>query len=389
MNPLHYIRQTTLREWQRMVHRPIYLWAIILPPLLCTLIFTSLMDAGLPTKLPAGAVDEDNSSVSRSILRTLDAFEHTHIVAHYPTFSEARKAVQRGDIYGFYYLPQGTGREVSAGRQPTTSFYLNYSYLVAASLLYEDMRTLSELTNGSVKETLLYAHGTLPWEVTPYLQPIVIDTHPLGNPWLNYSVYLNNTILPGILMLMIFLVTIYSVGTEVKEQTAHEWLKGAGGHILPALIGKLLPQTVLFTLMAWFCMVWLYGWLQFPCQCGIGIMLLTAMLMVFAAQGLGLLLYSIFPWMRFAMSVASLWGVVSFSISGFTFPAIAMNPSLQALGWLFPLRHYYLIYANNALNGYAISYAAIPYICLLIFALSPLPLLGRLHKAVTQYRYIE
>ncbi|MBQ8361291.1 MAG: ABC transporter permease [Bacteroidaceae bacterium] len=389
MNSLYYIKQTALREWYRMLHHPVYLWSIILPPLFCIIIFTSLMNAGLPTKLPAGAVDEDDSPMSRHILHTLDAFEYTHVIAHYPTFSEARKAVQRGEIYGFYYLPKGTERQVLTGRQPTTSFYINYSYLVAASLLYEDMRTISELANGTIKETQLYAHGALPWETIPRLQPIVINTHPLGNPWLNYSVYLNNTILPGVLMLMIFLITIYSIGSEVKEKTANNWLQGANNHILPALIGKLLPQTALFTLMAWGCMVWLYCWLKFPCQCGISTMLFTSVLMVVAAQGFGIFLYSLFPWMRFAMSVASLWGVISFSISGFTFPTMAMNPSLQALGYLFPLRHYYLIYVNNALNGYDISYAALPYICLLIFTLLPLPMMKRFHNAVTQYKYIE
>lgn len=44
-----------------------------------------------------------------------------------------------------------------------------------------------------------------------FLQPIVIDTHPLNNPWLNYSVYLCNTFAPGVLMLLIFMITVYSI----------------------------------------------------------------------------------------------------------------------------------------------------------------------------------
>ena len=40
--------------------------------------------------------------------------------------------------------------------------------------------------------------------------------HVLNNPWLNYSVYLSNTIIPGILMLLIFMTTVYTIGSEMK-----------------------------------------------------------------------------------------------------------------------------------------------------------------------------
>ena len=135
--------------------------------------------------------------------------------------------------------------------------------------------------------------------------------------------------------------------------------------------------------------IWLYGILQFPLYSGPIPMLLASFLLVIASQGLGIFLISVIPWMRMAMSIASLWGVVSFSISGFTFPAIAMSPSLQALNNLFPLRHYFLIYTNEALNGYPILYSLGEYIALIIFALLPLPFLGKLKRAMITYEYIE
>lgn len=38
---------------------------------------------------------------------------------------------------------------------------------------------------------------------------------------------------------------------------------------------------------------------------------------------------------------------------------MAMNPVLQALSNLFPLRHYFLIYVDQALNGYSMAYSCI------------------------------
>lgn len=371
-----------------MVREPLYLSAIIIPPLCACLLFTSLMTDGLPTKLPAGMVDEDGSAMSRHIGQTLDAYQHTNIVERYPTVHEAFEAMRRGEIYGFYYLPEKMEAETLAGRQPTVSFYLNYAYLIAGSLLYKDMRTLTELTDAGIAKAQLYARGIEAWQVNPILQPIAIETHPLKNPWLNYSVYLNNTLLPGVLALMVLLVTVYSIGTEMKHRTVRQWFHPTNGQLLPALMGKLLPQTLLFVLIAILCDSWLYGYLHFPLNGGWWPMLAASILLVLSTQAIGVFLIGLFPWMRMAMSVASLWGVVSFSISGFTFPAMAMSPALQALNRLFPLRHYFLIYADSALNGYPASDAASSYLALLLFLFLPLPFLGRLKRKLLTDEYM-
>ena len=123
-----------------------------------------------------------------------------------------------------YYIPEGTTEKILSSRQPTVSFYTNNSLLIAGSLIYRDLRTMSVLANASVGLQTLQAKGMDERTAMAFLQPIVIDTHALSNPWLNYSVYLNNTILPGILMIMIFMVTVFAIGSEIKEGTGKEWL---------------------------------------------------------------------------------------------------------------------------------------------------------------------
>lgn len=257
------------REVFRIATRPLYLFCMIIAPLFCYLFFTTLMWNGLPTDMPAGVVDLDNTATTRSIIRNLDAFQQTKIIAHYPSFADARKAMQQGKIYAFYYIPKGTTEKALASRQPKVSFYTNYSYLVAGSLLYKDQRTMSELAGGAIGRATLYAKGATEDQAMAFLQPIVIDSHVLNNPWLNYSVYLSNTIIPGILMLLIFMTTVYTIGSEMKTNTQKEWMGMADNSITVALTGKLLPQTVVFFVMATFYNVYLYGFLHYPCNSGI------------------------------------------------------------------------------------------------------------------------
>lgn len=376
------------RELHRMASKPIYWFCMIAAPLFCFVFFTSLMEEGLPTDMPLGLVDNDNTTTSRSLARNLDAFEMTSIKEQYANVTEAREAVQRGDIYGFYYIPKGTTRKAQRQELPVVSFYTNYSYLVAGSLLYRDMRTMSELASGAASRTVLYAKGATERQAMAFLQPIVIDSHAINNPWLNYNVYLSNVILPGLLMLFIFMVTVFSIGTEVKYNTVHDWLIMARGSMFHALAGKLLPQTLIFFLIGIAFAIGLYGVLHFPCHCGVPTMLLVMFLGIIGAQGLGVFMFAMLPTLRMSLSFASLWGVISFSICGMSYPVMAMHPTLQGLSLLFPLRHYFLLYVNCALDGYPLMNAA-PYVVgLLLFAMLPLLLLRRLKKMLLVVPYI-
>lgn len=376
------------RECRRLVSRPLYLFCMVIAPLFCYLFFTTLLDSGLPTNMPVGVVDQDMSTISRSLTRNLDAFGQTAVVAHYPSIREARTAMQRGEIYGFYYIPQGTSSEVQAQRQPKLSFYTNNTLLVAGSLLFKDMKMMSELAAGSAARTTLYAKGATEDQAMGFLQPIVIDAHPLNNPWLNYSVYLCNTFAPGVLMLLIFMVTVYSIGVEIKDRTAREWLSMGNDSIWISLAGKLLPHTAVFFLMGMLYNAYLYGFLHFPCNSGIFPMLLATLCLILASQSMGILMIGILPTLRLGLSFASLWGVLSFSMCGLSFPIMGMHPTLQALANLFPLRHYFLIYVDQALNGYPMIYSWTNYVALLIFMTLPFLISRRLKEALVYYKYI-
>lgn len=377
------------REVKLFSHRPLCLFCAIIAPIFCAIFFTSLMYEGLPTDLPAGVVDEDNTKTTRQIIRTLDALENTDIVAEYSNFSEAREAMQQGKIYAFFYIPKGTTEKAISSRQPQISFYTNETYFVAASLLMRDLRLSSELVGLAITRQTLYAKGATERQAMGIIQPIAVEAHPLKNPYLNYSVYLNNIIVPGIFFLLVMLITAYSIGEEWKRNTQKEWYEMGGRSSVVALIGKLLPQTLLFWLIMIFIDVYMYKYMAFPCNCGISHMILAGMLTVLASQGFSVFIFGIVPGqLRLAMSTCSLWGVISFSISGMSFPISAMAQPLQLASELFPLRHYFLIYVNQALDGYSIYYVWSSVTALIIFAMLPMTVLWRYRSAIFSKKYV-
>ena len=100
-----------------------------------------------------------------------------------------------------------------------------------------------------------------------FLQPIVVEKHLIGNPWVNYSIYLNNVLVPAAMMIFIFLTTVYSIGVELKDGTARKWILLADNSIFKAVMGKLLPQTAIFFVLGTFYNFLMFGVMKYPCHC--------------------------------------------------------------------------------------------------------------------------
>ena len=145
-----HINTVVRREMHRMVSTPLYFFCILVAPLISMTFFLSLMREGLPKDLPIAVVDLDNTETSRNLVRQLDAFEQTSVYIRTGSFSEAREAMQRGEVYGIFYIPEDFTVEATSGKQPKLSYYTNSTYLIAASLLFRDMKTISVLANASV-----------------------------------------------------------------------------------------------------------------------------------------------------------------------------------------------------------------------------------------------
>ena len=89
------------RELLSVATKPIYLLSMIVAPIFCYIFFTTLMWSGLPSDMPIGIVDLDNTGTTRSIIRNLDAFQNTKVIEEYSDFTQARKAMQKNEIYAF------------------------------------------------------------------------------------------------------------------------------------------------------------------------------------------------------------------------------------------------------------------------------------------------
>ena len=388
MKTLSQIYDIMMRELLILRQNHIYRFCMVFFPILVIFFFTSMMDDGLPTDMPVGVVDMDNTTTSRSLIRRLDALQMSEVVEHFPSVAAARKAIQRNEIYGFIYIPKGTTEKLLASRQPKISYYYSNTTLAAGSMLMKDMKTISTLGSAGVGQATMRAKGYTDQQIQTFLQPIKLDVHQIANPWSSYNVYLSSFMVPGIIMLFIFLISAYSVGTELKFDSGKDWLARADNNMLVALLGKFLPQTLIWLAIVFGYEYYVFCHLQFPHLGSPWMLILLGLMQVLASQGFGIFAFGLMPSLRMSMSISSLWAVLSISMAGAAYPVMGMDGPLQSLSWLFPLRHYCMIYQTAVFNGYPLIESWFHFAALAAFMLLPWLVLKKIKNAMLTYVYI-
>ena len=376
------------RSVRQLASRRIYWLTMVVMPLFCMIFLTDLLREGLPIKAPAAVVDYDRSELSRRMIQSLNGAQMSRITAVYDNIGDARRAMQRGEIYGFYLIPENFQSDLMSVRTPTVSYYTNMAYYVPASLLYKNFTASALYAKADVLSGLLTDVGVDAEEIVPLLQPINIEVRGLSNPWLDYAVYLCNSFVPAIMQLMIFLTTAFAVCQEMKRATSPLWLRLAKGSVIRALSAKLLPQTIGWQIMMLFMLWWFYGRNGFVMNGSWGWMILSEMMFVLACQGFALFVVGVLPNLRLALSVGALVGVLSFSIGAFSFPYESMYGSIGVFSWLVPVRYNFLIYIDQALNGIDVYYSRIFYVAYIVFMLLPLLVIKRLKRELLNPVYV-
>jgi ABC-2 type transport system permease protein len=372
-----------------MTSRGLYFLVVLVFPILSILFFGSLFREGVPTKMPIAIVDLDQTTTSRKIARTIDVTPLSMVTKFLPSETEAMSELRTANIYGFVVLPKNLQADILASRQPVISYYYQNGLLIAGGLMQSDLTFILHTLSGGINIQKREAMGQPKDYIMSQAQPVQLNTHLLFNPSANYSIYISTIVLPIMLQLFILLMTVYSIGIEIKEKSSHEWLKLSHKSIFTALTGKLLPYTVMFFIVMMFQNFMLYKVMQIPMHTSMGWLMLGSLLFVLAYQAIGIFCIGLLPLMRHALNFAAFYGILALTLCGFSFPIESMPPVFQYWASGFPVRHYMHIFQSQILAGFELRYVFVSYLCLLVFLLLPFTIINRLKSALIYQSFIE
>ena len=369
-----------LRELRRMTSRRIFFGAAVVLPLFLIFFMATIFGDGQMRHLSIGIVDGDNTSTSRDIVRNIAAVPTFDVVAHYADDAEARAAVQRREVYGYLSIPPRFEEAMMRGTEAALCYYYHYALLAVGGEVMSAFETaLIPVRMAPIVDEAVML-GATEENIENFLLPMTSDDHALYNPSLDYAEYLAVPIFYIMFQILILLVTLYTVGNERKQGSGADWLAVSGGNMLRAIVGKLLPYTLIFVAEAMLANVVFFRWVHIPMAGDMGLFALATVLFIVATQSVAVILYALFPVLSLVISVVSMVGSLGATLSGLTFPLSAMSPVVQWVAKLFPVRHFTeamqcMVYFDG---GFSTCWPQLAVLCL--FPLVMLLLLSRLQR---------
>lgn len=358
------------RELSLIWHNPRYVILLTLGVVLAFTFFATLTREGMPEKLPVAVVDMDHTYLSRRLCHELEATQGVSVVAVYDNHTQARQAIQRGEIFAFYEIPKGTYNELLQFHAPHFGLYTNTSYLLAGMLSYKQLATMGMLAAGAVQREVFRKKGYDEEKVMGLIMPVEFDTHLVGNPLSSYKIYLMTTLIPALISFIALQHSIYVLVREREKRTVRNLMRKAKGNRLHAFMGKLLPYTILYSLLLLIANLLMFGPMHFPFEGSWLMMMANSVMLIAAVQCAAVLIVSLVP--EIALGIGAVYGALCFSLSGFSFPIEAMPRAFTGISWLYPIRHYYLNYCDIAIFGNGLEHTWPHFVALLAFGLAGL-----------------
>ena len=316
------------RELRRLRGLPV-LWSLLGPiPAAMTLLLVGVFSAEVVRELPVAVLDLDRSATSRTATRWLEATRGARLAVHVEDLGAARSAVLERQVYGVLVVPRHFERDLLRARSPHVSFLFNEEYLTAGGNVSADV-SRGASTAAAVLTVLT---GREP-------APIRLDLRPLFNPGVSYAQALGFLLIGGLLQIVVGLATIYTVGRELTDGTAPEWLEAARGSTVAAWLGKLAPYTVLHGLLAWILIGGYATWYDIPVRGPAWLLVVATGASVLAIQAFGLLLIAGTANLGKAVSMGALIFGPAAAFSGVTFPLAAMPLGPRIWAETLPLTH--------------------------------------------------
>lgn len=353
-------------EWRRLWCDP-WLRALVgWIPLLLLLWVGALFNGGLVRDLPVGLVDEDHSSLSRALARTLDSSPSIRLSAEYASLAEGAQALRNGEIYGLLLLPPELEKQVRQGRQPGVNLFYSGQMLLVGRLLSSGFNQALGTSAAQLGVLQGLSSQPVPLAARGEAVPFVYQLTSLYNLSGNYAQFLLAGIAPALWQILILMATISHLTRRLRQRRMQRALQTAQWRLLVRLLSPLL-------LIYWgwgLVLVWLlFGWFGWPMVGSWALIFLAQGLTVLACLGMGALLYGLTRDGARAMSLAAGYSAPAFAFLGVTFPTADMNGLAQCWRALLPASHYAELQIGQASLGLLGRAAWMPVVALLMFML--------------------
>lgn len=271
------------------------------------------------SQLPIAIVDQDQTSLSRTITRKLEVIRAVRVVSHTANFAEAQQLLKEQKVDAIFLIPAHLETSVLRGENSGLALYLSGAYLIRT-------REIGQGLSGTIKNAI--GEKLAPLLQTVHLEPSInLYEFPLYNPLAGYGSY----IFPAVAALIVQQTLLLGIGFLIV------FLKQSNFQFdLPKLVGITLACTFIGVLSCLYYFGFIF-WLQdYPRDANMSALLIATPVFVLSVVCLSLWLGSLFDRPERAAQILTFTSVPFFLLTGASWPLESMPVWMSQFAWIIP-----------------------------------------------------
>ena len=328
----------TVKEFIQLRRDRISFAMIVMIPVMQLLLFGYAINT-TPHNLPTEVLLQEDSDLSRSILKALENTAYFHFVREVHSEKEFDDLLTSGKVLFGVEIPRGFERAVRRG---------DYPALLVAADATDPVAAGSALSSLGVLVQTALSHDLYTGD--PPVMPFEIRAHARYNPAASSRLNIVPGLVGTILTMTMLIFTALSVTREIERGTMESLLSMP---ITPVevMLGKIVPYILVGFLQAALILgigVFVFG---VPVLGSLVMLALLSTLFITTNLSIGYTFSTLAQNQLQAMQMSIMFFLPSILLSGFMFPFLGMPVWAQYIGEGLPLTHYLRIVRAIMLKG--------------------------------------
>ena len=307
---------------------------LILLPLAYPLVYSLIYNPEVVRDVKVVAIDDDRSSLSRKLVRNLDASPEVEIIGYASNIDEGRKSMNRHQCYGLLYIPEGFESSQQRGEQAQAILYSDMSLLLRYRAILVAATNVAQQMSAEITNRQLAADGSETIMFGDMQDVFEIKSVAMGDTTEGFDSF----VMPGVLILILQQCIILVIGMRggTKNEMPFNKKKRGRKYLIERLLGQVACYVVLFIPIIVYLTYYVPLMFSFPMVGEEFEILLFLMPMMLASIFIGLIIQRFVSERETIFMIWVVTSIVFLFLSGLTWPRYAMSDLWLALGSFVP-----------------------------------------------------
>jgi ABC-2 type transport system permease protein len=312
---------------------------LLVSPFIVAFLNSSIYNHEIIEKTPIAIVDTDKSSMSRNLIRMLDATQQVKASVVSNDMNEAKKLFNQGKVFGILFIPEDFESKVSLGHQATLSLYSDASNMLHNKAISGATSMITSTFNAQIEINKAMHSGVNYQNSIASRRTITAISNPVFNPYGGYGTFL----LPVVFLVVLQTLLLTSIGVlggtfreEKKHFEPYHIDDSLSKTIIPVLTERALAYLLLCILIFTTLMGATFTIFKLPFRAQYWDVIVFLIPFFLAVIFLGFSLMGIFKRREDAAMSITFLSTPAVFLTGISWPAVAFPHWVNVLAYIFP-----------------------------------------------------